>query len=462
MFFSSDGRPGLGGLDIYFCSPAKDLYFEPQALGYPINTKYDDFGFYLNANLKTGYFSSNRPNGKGKDDIYYFSSKETILPVIQNGTVYDQNTKLTVQSAKVFLMDKYFRRLDSAVTDKDGKYSFKLPGVMYHYKIGVQNRSRYYDKINDVDSFKNNHKAFDIYLYPRYRLLVNVIDSLTNKPVEDVSVCLVHKYINKVDSSMTDKYGNIYELLRNKKMNDKIELGIVIEKNGYRKIVDPKSFILDTNIIVKYYYKLSKQKEVTYDFEIVDELGNLVNANVEIVSNSTGKSVFKDTLNGKKRIRLKSGDEYGVSIAADGFLFQSDNFDVPDDAEYTVKKRIVLKRLSKGSNIVLKNVFFDVAKAALRPVSATELDRLYDILIANPSMKIELSGHTDNQGGKVYNQKLSQSRAKAVVDYLVTKGISAKKLVAKGYGFDKPVATNDTEEGRQLNRRTELKILEIN
>jgi outer membrane protein OmpA-like peptidoglycan-associated protein len=161
-------------------------------------------------------------------------------------------------------------------------------------------------------------------------------------------------------------------------------------------------------------------------------------------------------------LQLKSGENYGISVAAEGYLFQSENLDIPDDAEYNIVKRIVLKKLSKGSNIVLNNVFFDVAKATLRPTSINELDRLYNVLLSNPSMKIELSGHTDNQGSKVLNQKLSLARANAVVDYLISKGISGDRLVSKGYGYDKPVASNNTEEGRQLNRRTELKILEIN
>jgi outer membrane protein OmpA-like peptidoglycan-associated protein len=89
----------------------------------------------------------------------------------------------------------------------------------------------------------------------------------------------------------------------------------------------------------------------------------------------------------------------------------------------------------------------------------SELDRLSSLLKENASMRIELSSHTDSKGTDEYNVKLSQMRAQSVVDYLKSKGINADRLVAKGYGESKPVATNETDEGRQLNRRTEFSIL---
>lgn len=462
LFFASDGRVGLGGLDIYFCSPTMDAYFEPQALSYPINTKYDDFGIYLNTDFKSGYIASNRDKGKGKDDIYYFNAKQSIINIYQKGIIYDSNTKLPISNAKVFLMDKIYNKLDSITTDTKGNYNFKLLQNMYKFKIGAKERQKFYDKIVIIDTFKIGKNKVDIYLYPKYRLLVNVVDSITNRPINEAKISLIHKDKETIVFEMTDLNGNIYELLKNKKMGDKVDVALKIEKEGYKTKIVPKNFILDTNIIVRYNFKLSKKKEITYDLEIVDENGNLINASIEVVNNNTNKSIYKNKSNGKERLQLKSGENYGISIAADGFLFQSENLIIPDDAEYNKVKRVVLKKLTKGNNIVLNNVFFDVAKSTLRPSSIRELDRLFDILTANPSMKIELSGHTDSHGNKNSNLKLSFARAESVVDYLISKGINNKKLLPKGYGFSIPVATNDTEEGRQLNRRTELKILEIN
>ncbi|HTF02956.1 MAG TPA: OmpA family protein, partial [Bacteroidia bacterium] len=105
------------------------------------------------------------------------------------------------------------------------------------------------------------------------------------------------------------------------------------------------------------------------------------------------------------------------------------------------------------------NVFFDYNKATLKPESFLELDRVVKLLSDNPSMRIELSGHTDNTGTEEYNQKLSEDRAKSCVDYLISKGIKADRLEFKGYGEMKPIDTNESEQGRQNNRRTEFKII---
>jgi outer membrane protein OmpA-like peptidoglycan-associated protein len=108
---------------------------------------------------------------------------------------------------------------------------------------------------------------------------------------------------------------------------------------------------------------------------------------------------------------------------------------------------------------VLNNIFFDFDLATLRLESTAELSRLVQLIKQYPNMKIEISGHTDNKGSDEYNQKLSENRAKSVVDYLVEKGITQDQLIFKGYGEAKPIASNDTDEGQQLNRRIEFEIL---
>jgi outer membrane protein OmpA-like peptidoglycan-associated protein len=167
-----------------------------------------------------------------------------------------------------------------------------------------------------------------------------------------------------------------------------------------------------------------------------------------------------NSASGKYLVSLPSGKNYGIAVKAEGYLFHSENFDIPAVANYQeVQKDIALKPVAVGSAIVLRNVFFDVAKATLRPESFTELDRLVALMNEVPTMRIEVSGHTDNRGSAELNRKLSEDRAKAVADYLISKGIKADRIVYKGYGFDKPMAANDTEANRQLNRRTEFTIL---
>jgi outer membrane protein OmpA-like peptidoglycan-associated protein len=164
---------------------------------------------------------------------------------------------------------------------------------------------------------------------------------------------------------------------------------------------------------------------------------------------------------GRFLVALPSGVNYGISVKADDYLFHSENFDIPAATGYQeVEKEIDMKKVDIGSTIVLRNIFFDFGKSTLRPESIYELTEVVNLLNEMPKLKIELSGHTDNRGSASFNQKLSEDRAKVVVDYLISKGISASRLTYKGYGMEQPIADNDTEEGRQQNRRTEFKIIE--
>lgn len=190
-----------------------------------------------------------------------------------------------------------------------------------------------------------------------------------------------------------------------------------------------------------------------------------VEAIIEIIDNEKNEiiSSFKsNSATGRYLVTLPSGKNYGIHVSAPGYLFHSENFELADTASYNeVTKDILLNKIQKGTKVILRNIFFDTGKSTLRPQSLAELGRLKEILTNNPTIKIEISGHTDNQGGDEMNQKLSEARAKAVVDYLVTNGIEQGRLTFKGYGKTQPVATNDNDDGRQQNRRTEFKITDM-
>lgn len=190
--------------------------------------------------------------------------------------------------------------------------------------------------------------------------------------------------------------------------------------------------------------------------------GQPVAATIDITDNASGKiteTVNTNSATGKFLITLPSGKNYGITVKATNYLFHSENFDLPDGGEDNiVSKTIQLKNVAVGNTITLTNIFFDLGKATLRMESNAELDRLVKLMNDAPKLKIEISGHTDNTGSAAMNENLSQQRASAVVAYLITKGIDTSRLTAKGYGSKKPIATNDTESGRQQNRRTEFKI----
>lgn len=187
-----------------------------------------------------------------------------------------------------------------------------------------------------------------------------------------------------------------------------------------------------------------------------------VEAQIEITDNTTGKVIETFTTNsatGKFIITLNSGKNYGIAVKATGYLFHSENFDIPAGTDdQLVNKTIELKNIAIGSKIALRNIFFDHGKATLRPESNAELDRLVKLMKDVPNLKIEISGHTDNTGSATVNETLSQQRADAVVAYLTSKGIAATRMTSKGYGSGRPVATNSTDDGRQQNRRTEFEI----
>lgn len=234
-------------------------------------------------------------------------------------------------------------------------------------------------------------------------------------------------------------------------------------------VVETEDFLISSVLIPVKDNTIESKVEVTKKFltvfkgNTIDALtSKAVQASIEITDNGTGKIIETFETNsatGKFIITLTSGKNYGIAVKAKGYLFHSENFDIPDGGEDNlVNKTIELKNIAVGNTIALRNIFFDLGKSTLRLESNAELDRLVKLLQDVPSLKIEISGHTDNTGSANTNESLSQQRANEVVNYLKTKGINAARVTAKGYGSKFPIASNNTEEGRQQNRRTEFKI----
>lgn len=167
-----------------------------------------------------------------------------------------------------------------------------------------------------------------------------------------------------------------------------------------------------------------------------------------------------DPRTGDYRIVLTSGKNYGYHADAPGYLSVSENLELMDLAEYgELRKDLLLVPIEIGESIQLRNVFFMQSKPLLLPESYPELDRLVRIMKDNKTIEIQLEGHTDGRGDPRANLALSEERVEAVKQYLISKGISEKRIVGKGFGGAKPMVANDTEENRQLNRRVEFKIM---
>jgi outer membrane protein OmpA-like peptidoglycan-associated protein len=159
-------------------------------------------------------------------------------------------------------------------------------------------------------------------------------------------------------------------------------------------------------------------------------------------------------------VTLPVGKDYAFNVNRKGYLFYSENFPLSNnvpDSTYNID--IPLEPLHANATVILKNIFFDVNRYELKPESSTELDNIVELLKENPSLKIQINGHTDNVGKPADNLKLSNNRANAVIQYLIAKGIDPKRLSSKGWGETQPLADNSSEEGRARNRRTEMKVM---
>ncbi|HMJ47400.1 MAG TPA: OmpA family protein [Ferruginibacter sp.] len=185
-------------------------------------------------------------------------------------------------------------------------------------------------------------------------------------------------------------------------------------------------------------------------------------SSVELTDINTRKLIsrLQTDEDGNYLVTLPIGNDYAFNVNRKGYLFYSDNFSMknhlPDSAMII---NIPLQPIEPGAFVVLKNIFFDLNKFDLKPESLSELDNVVFLLTENPKLTIRINGHTDNIGTAADNLTLSNNRAKSVVSYLVSKGISQSRLSSKGFGATQPISTNNTEEGKAKNRRTELSII---
>jgi outer membrane protein OmpA-like peptidoglycan-associated protein/tetratricopeptide (TPR) repeat protein len=410
------------GGDIYMSNLNGNTWSKPEHLNKNINSKWHESSVSLSYDSKRLYFISDREGNMGAGDMYYSDkdAKGEWGPAMNAGP--DLNTKYGEEG--VFI-------------HPDGKtiyFSSKGHGTMGGYDIFKS-------------TFENGKWGVPQNLgYP------------INGPDDDVFFVISgsgnHGYFA---SSKQGGYGDkdIYKITF---LGPEKPPVVMNEDNLLASVAAPVSEF-KAEKIVSSGPKMTILKGVISDAKTY----NLLEAAIELIDNSLNEVIatFKsNSTTGKYLVSLPSGKNYGIAVKKDGYLFHSENFDLKASEEFQeVEKNIALKQIEVGQSIVLKNIFFDFDKATIRSESANELDRLIKLLTENPTLKIELGSHTDSKGSDEYNQKLSQSRSQSVVTYLIGKGIATDRLVAKGYGETVPVATNDTDAGRQENRRTEFKIL---
>jgi len=427
VWLSPDGQElimyrGDNGGDLYESVLKANQWTEPKRLPSPINSKYHEPNASYSLDHNTLFFVSDRPGGFGGHDIYYCTRtkkghwNEPVNIGKPINTEYDETGIFIHPDGK----SMYF---SSQGKGSMGGYDL-FKSILENGKWGEPQNLGYPINTADDDVFLSITGSGRNGYYASYKT-----DGFGEKDIYKITFFGPEKPL---------MYANEDNLLASSVESFKLKTAPAVEVES-SELTILKGVVRDE----------VTQQPVATRIEIVDN-----------VQGSTMNEASSNGSTGKYLVALPSGFNYGIIVRAEGYLFHSENVDIPPSKGYQeITKDISLKKVEIGKRIVLRNIFFDFDKYSLRPESQAELQRLIELLNEMPKLKIEISGHTDSYGSAEYNQRLSENRSKSVVEYLIKHGISENRLTYKGYGLTQPIATNTTDEGRQLNRRTEFKIL---
>ncbi len=423
LFVFKGSNKGNG--DIYVSRLENGIWTKPKSLGKTINSSAHETSAALSYDGQELYFISDRDGGFGGKDIYvarWDLRKQDWGPA--------QNLGPTVNSPH----------------DEDGVYIHPDGATLYFSSKG-------HNTMGGNDIFYTEKKA------GQWQRPINIGHPI-NTPDDDVFFVVA-----------ADGRTAYYSSIREDGLGDKDIYRITFLGPEKQPVLNVEEQLMvgseDKRIEVPLQaeVKIRTSRMVLLKGTVIDDKTDQpVAAAIDLIDNATSAvlATFQsDPDNGAYLVMLPAGRNYGINVNADKYLFNSLNFDIPDTAVYKEFYKVIrLKRILIGERVVLRNIFFDYNAFTIRPESEAELARLQQLIVENPQIKLEISGHTDNVGGDKYNQELSENRARAVVEYLVNKGIGKDRLIYTGYGKSQPIASNDTPEGRQENRRTEFKIIE--
>lgn len=402
LYFSSDGHPSIGSTDIFKSVYKDGRWTKPVNLGYPINTiEYDGF-FTVSADKKTGYFSAMRTEGFGEADLYKVEFKEQPKPVIEEEpVVLASNEPVNVPEPPPANTTTTTAQ-QPATPDPGPDLTRPAEEPVTTKPIATKTEPPVETPVVVAEAPKPEPEMQPVTSSPA---TTSVRNTRNEEPMQQYVDPIVEK----------SKANNVVTVLKGK----------VIDESTAAPLA--AVITLTDNVTNKVITKMNSNP-ATGDFELV----------------------------------IPHGGNYGVSTDKDGYLFNSINFNLPQFAEYQeIDTHIIMVRAEVGSKVILKNIFFDVGKSELKPESVTELELIRSMLTDNTHLKVQINGHTDNTGNAEANKTLSLKRAESVVNYLIEKGIDTARLGAKGFGSERPLVSNDDEaEGREINRRTEIEILE--
>ena len=380
------------------------------------------------------------------------------IPYFQNKSATTSGYMLPDQSAFVYAAETYGSRgvedLYVTIRNGDGKWSEpRNLGAVINTQF--QELSPALSNDGRTLYFSSNGRkgkgSFDVYTATR------LDDSWTNWS-EPINVG------NPVNSEGRDLFYRPYAQLKFSLYTS------TINSDGYGDIkfnYDDPSLPKDTTTVVVIIPKdtVASKEEVTAKNAVIQihgkvtssKTGEAINAHIYFAAPATSKEVPSSQTEGY-RLQVPAADLYTIRIEAPGYVSTLEQLDVHTLEMKDLEMNFKLQPVEIGTTVNLENVLFEQSKTALLPESFPELDLIANFLKANPNVKIELGGHTDNRGIPAQNVKLSQARVDRVKAYLVSKGIDKKRISGKGFGGSRPIASNDDEDTRQLNRRVEFTI----
>jgi outer membrane protein OmpA-like peptidoglycan-associated protein/tetratricopeptide (TPR) repeat protein len=423
LYFASDGQVGLGGLDIYYVIDQDGVWTPPSNVGAPINSQHDDHSIILNDEETFGYFTSNRPGGQGRDDIYSFRKKVVKVELL----VFDQITGDPIAGSDVFLSCSK----ETLYTGNDGTVEIEMPvDNCCNY---TANKAGYMEKTQEscTSGYDPGTKMFvKIPLSPpmAFNLAGTITDELTGKPIAEAKVELTNDCGEEIAEFYTGSDGQYF-------FKDLKAECCYFVKAGKSPLYIAKT---GENLCLK---GMTKSQDFIRDIPLLP-VG-------EIPIASGGGT--KIDVNG-------DGEPDGIDKDNDGVIdeYFADIDEVDPD--------VVDPGTIRPKAYVIKHIYYDFDKAYIRDDAQGPLDTLIMMLRDNPEYIVEIGSHTDARGSNRYNNRLSQRRAKAVVKYLSKYGIDANRLRYEGYGEKQP--TNEcvdevpcSEDQHQRNRRTEFRIV---
>ena len=424
LYFSSDGHPGNGGLDVFASKIFDNTVSYPISLEKPVNGKKDDFAYIIDDSKHKGYFSSNRKGGIGDDDIYSFEVSPPInieCNQVISGVVKDLNTQKILPGTLIALLDEQGNELESVVAnEQNAAFSFEQPCNTSYTIVGTL--EGYLKEEIEIKTLN------DLDLSPLEIFMTLPLD-------ESVVVDVENKSINKSElDNKTNLQVNKPAKTTNRTPNNKQIISGIVKDVNTQKLLPGAVVVL-----------LNEQD---------DELERVVADN----DNATFR--FKHTYNKAYKIEVSSKG-YLPKIIEIKDLIDADSFSAIEVSMISSPDKTVL--VDSNKTISINTIYFDFDKYNIRSDAEFELDKIASIMKQNPDIKIDVSSHTDSRGTNTYNIKLSNNRAKSTIQYLVDKGISKVRFTGKGYGENQlaencPNGVPCTEYRHQLNRRSEFLV----